>query len=102
KGVMFTHRGAYLNAIGVSGVMGMTSSSNYLWVVPMFHCNGWCFTWGATAMGATHVCLRKPDPARMLQVIERNRVTHFCCAPTVLSSMLNDSSAESFHRDQPL
>ena len=102
KGVMYTHRGAYLNALGVGGLMGLNNSSNYLWVVPMFHCNGWSCTWGVTAMGATHVCLRKAEPEKMLQVIERDRVTNFCCAPTVLSSLLNHPSARNFRLDHPL
>src|SRR5579885_1818834 len=102
KGVMFTHRGAYLNALGVSHLMGLKSSSNYLWVVPMFHCNGWCFTWGVTAMGGTHVCLRKADPEKMLELIARDRATNFCCAPTVLSSMLNHPAAQGFRLDHPL
>jgi acyl-CoA synthetase (AMP-forming)/AMP-acid ligase II len=102
KGVMYTHRGAYLNALGVSGVMGMNSSSHYLWVVPMFHCNGWCFTWGSTAVGATHVCLRRVDPEKMLRIIQRERVTNFCCAPTVLSALLNHPAARDFRLDHPL
>lgn len=102
KGVMYTHRGAYLNALGVAGVMGMDCNSRYMWVVPMFHCNGWCYTWGVTALGATHVCLRKADPEKMFQVIQRDRVTNFCCAPTVLSTLLNHPSARDFRLDHPL
>ena len=102
KGVMYTHRGAYLNALGVAGLMGLNSGSNYMWVVPMFHCNGWCYTWGVTAVGATHVCLRKADPEKMFQVIQRDRVTNFCCAPTVLSTLLNHPSARDFKLDHRL
>ncbi len=102
KGVMYTHRGAYLNALGVSGAMGMTSSSNYLWVVPMFHCNGWCYTWGATAVGATHLCLRRVDPEKMLRIIQQERATSFCCAPTVLSTLLNHPAAKDFRVEHPL
>jgi len=102
KGVMFTHRGAYLNALGVSGLMGLNSASHYLWVVPMFHCNGWCYTWGVTAAGATHICLRKTDPEKMFQVIAREQVTNFCCAPTVLSTLLNHPAARDFRLDHPL
>ena len=102
KGVMYTHRGAYLNALGVSEMLEIQDSSNYLWIVPMFHCNGWCFTWGATAMGATHVCLRKPEPEKMLQAIGKHRVTNFCCAPTILSSLLHHPSAENFRLQNPL
>ena len=102
KGVMYTHRGAYLNALGVAGLMGLNNASNYLWVVPMFHCNGWCFTWGVTALGATHVCLRRTDPEKMLQIIQKDRITNFCCAPTVLSTLLNHPAARDFRLDHPL
>ncbi|MBI2817763.1 MAG: long-chain-fatty-acid--CoA ligase [Acidobacteria bacterium] len=102
KGVMYTHRGAYLNALGVAELMGMDCNSHYMWVVPMFHCNGWCYTWGVTAVGATHVCLRKTDPGKMFHVIQRDRVTNFCCAPTVLSTLLNHPSAREFRLDHPL
>jgi len=102
KGVMYTHRGAYLNALGVTEMMEVQSHSNYLWVVPMFHCNGWCFPWGVTAMGATHVCLRRADPEKMLDAIRRHRVTHFCGAPTVLSALLHHPAAREFRLDHPL
>lgn len=62
KGVMHTYRGAYLNALAEVISTGMSSTSAYLWTLPMFHCNGWCFTWGVTAVGGTHVCLRRVDP----------------------------------------
>ena len=102
KGVMYTHRGAYLNALGVAELLEVQSHSNYLWIVPMFHCNGWCFPWGATAMGATHVCLRRADPEKMLEAIRQHRVTHFCGAPTVLSSLLHHPAAREFRLDHPL
>jgi len=102
KGVMYTHRGAYLNALGVTELLEVQSDSRYLWVVPMFHCNGWCFTWGVTAMGATHVCLRKPDPEKMLQAIGASRVTHFCCAPTVLINLLHHPAAAGFRLEHPV
>jgi len=102
KGVMYTHRGAYLNALGVTEMMEVQNSSNYLWVVPMFHCNGWCFPWGVTAMGGTHVCLRRPDPEKMLQAIQAHGVTHFCCAPTVLLSLLHHPAAADFRLSQRL
>jgi fatty-acyl-CoA synthase len=97
KGVMYTHRGAYLNGLGCAGAMGMNSSSKYLWVVPMFHCNGWCFTWGTTAVGGTHVCLRRVDPEKMIPLIAKERITNFCCAPTVLSTLLSHPAAKDFH-----
>ncbi|MCI0528554.1 MAG: AMP-binding protein, partial [Nitrospira sp.] len=87
KGVMYTHRGAYLNALGDALELGLNSRSVYLWTLPMFHCNGWCFTWGVTAVGGTHVCLRKVEPERIFQLIEKERVTHFCGAPVVLMSL---------------
>src|SRR6266446_8223464 len=62
KGVMYTHRGSYLNALAEAAHAGLDKRSVYLWTLPMFHCNGWCFTWAVTAVGATHVCLRKVDP----------------------------------------
>ncbi len=65
KGVMYTYRGAYLNALAEVIETGLTSSSVYLWTVPMFHCNGWCFPWAVTAVGGRHVCLRKVDPNRI-------------------------------------
>ncbi|MBI4443423.1 MAG: long-chain-fatty-acid--CoA ligase [Acidobacteria bacterium] len=102
KGVMYTHRGAYLTALGVTELLEVQSPSRYLWVVPMFHCNGWCFTWGVTAMGATHVCLRRPEPEKMLQAIRTSGVTHFCCAPTVLINMLHHPAAAGFRLEHPL
>ncbi|MBI2820492.1 MAG: long-chain-fatty-acid--CoA ligase [Acidobacteria bacterium] len=102
KGVMYTHRGAYLNALGMIELLEVQSGSNYLWIVPMFHCNGWCFTWAVTAMGATHVCLRRPDPEKMLRVIQSHRITHFCGAPTILTSLVNHPSARDLRLDHPL
>jgi len=89
KGVMYHHRGAYLNAIGEALEHKMDSGSVYLWTLPMFHCNGWCYTWGVTAVGATHVCLRKVVPEEIYRLIEQEGVTHLCAAPTVLVSMAN-------------
>ncbi len=89
KGVMYTHRGAYLNALGESFASGFTSESVYLWTLPMFHCNGWCCTWGITAVGGTHVCLRKVEPGPIWEVIEREGVTHLNGAPVVLTAMMN-------------
>ncbi|MGW8193198.1 MAG: AMP-binding protein, partial [Desulforhopalus sp.] len=87
KGVMYNHRGAYLNAIGEVLESGMTASSVYLWTLPMFHCNGWCFTWGVTAVGATHVCLRAVVADDIFRLINQEKVTHLCAAPTVLIMM---------------
>jgi len=84
KGVMYHHRGAYLQALAMAAHMRMTCDSVYLWTLPMFHCNGWCFTWAVTAAGATHLCLRKPDPELIWRHLRESGVTHFCAAPTVL------------------
>jgi fatty-acyl-CoA synthase len=88
KGVMVTHRGAYLNALGEIFAAGLGADSAYLWTLPMFHCNGWCFPWAVTGAGATHVCLPSVDPRRVFQLVETERVTHFCGAPTVLITLL--------------
>jgi fatty-acyl-CoA synthase len=84
KGVMYHHRGAYLQALAMAAHMRLDCASTYLWTLPMFHCNGWCFTWGVTAAGATHLCLRKLDPALVWRHLRESGVTHFCAAPTVL------------------
>jgi fatty-acyl-CoA synthase len=89
KGVVTHHRGAYLNAIGNMMAWGMTPQPVYLWTLPMFHCNGWCFPWTITAMCGTHVCLRKVDPVAIFQLIKDEGVTHFCGAPTVLNMLAN-------------
>jgi len=89
KGVVFTHRGAYLNAINEILETHQTPHSVYLWTLPMFHCNGWCFTWGVTAVGATHVCLRKFEPEEAWDIVRREGVTHFNGAPVVLIALMN-------------
>ncbi len=90
KGVMYSHRGAYLNALGEVIHSRHTPDSVYLWTMPMFHCNGWCTTWAVTALGGTHVCLRTVDPEEIWRRIETDGVTHLNGAPTVLV-MLADS-----------
>ncbi|MBL6932617.1 MAG: acyl-CoA synthetase [Rhodospirillales bacterium] len=87
KGVVYHHRGAFLNAMGNALVFGLSHSSVYLWTLPMFHCNGWTFTWAVTAVGGTHVCLRQTDPAKIFPAIRDHRVTHMCGAPIVLNMM---------------
>ncbi|GAB6143147.1 long-chain-fatty-acid--CoA ligase [Desulfocicer niacini] len=87
KGVMYHHRGAYMNALGEQLEFGVNSHSTYLWTLPMFHCNGWCFTWGITAMGGTNLCLRKVIPEEIYRLIEEKNVTHLCAAPTILIGM---------------
>ena len=89
KGVAYHHRGAYLNAFGNMITFGLVRDSVYLWTLPMFHCNGWTFTWAVTAACATHVCLRKVEPARVFALIAEHRVTHMCGAPIVLNALAN-------------
>ncbi|WP_344413439.1 AMP-binding protein [Pseudonocardia ailaonensis] len=85
KGVMYHHRGAFLQAVAMTAHTGLTPSSVHLWTLPMFHCNGWCFPWAVTAAAATHVCLPKVDPAEVWRLIREEGVTHLNGAPTVLS-----------------
>jgi len=85
KGVVYHHRGAYLNALGNTITFGLSRQSVYLWTLPMFHCNGWSYTWAVTAANGTHVCLRRVDPKLIFEMIERYAVTHLCGAPIVLN-----------------
>ena len=89
KGVVYHHRGAYLNALGNVLVWGMRQHPVYLWALPMFHCNGWCFPWTITAMAGTHVCLRRVEAAAIYEAIAREGVTHLCGAPVVMNMLLN-------------
>jgi fatty-acyl-CoA synthase len=89
KGVVYHHRGAYLNALGNALAFGLSPRSVYLWTLPMFHCNGWTYTWAVTAVGGTHVCLRRIDPALIFAAIARHRVTHLCGAPIVLNLLVH-------------
>ena len=100
KGVVCHHRGAYLNAVGQMLAFGIGAGSRYLWTLPMFHCNGWTYTWGVTAAGGTHVCLRAVDPALIFSLIEEHGVTHMCGAPVVLNLLLHapDSVKRRFAR----
>ncbi|MEE2873568.1 MAG: acyl--CoA ligase family protein [Candidatus Latescibacterota bacterium] len=100
KGVVYTHRGTYLNALGEALETGLTSDSSFLWTLPMFHCNGWCFTWAVTAVGGTHVCLRTVDPERIWQLFADEDISHYNGAPTVHTMLLNSSSAHKL--DQPI
>src|SRR5205814_9145986 len=89
KGVMITHRNAYMNAVGTMLHLPMRMTDRFLWTLPMFHANGWTYTWIVTAAGATHVCLRKVDPAKVFELIETERITQLCAAPTVLIGLAN-------------
>ena len=82
---MTHHRGAYLQSLSLLVHGRMDQETAYLWTVPMFHCNGWCLTWGVTAVGGLHVCLRKIDPERIWTLLRDEGVTHFSAAPTVLT-----------------
>src|SRR6202453_330077 len=89
KGVMITHRNAWVNSIGTLTHWPMTPADRYLWTLPMFHANGWTFTWTVTAAGAAHICLRRVDAENIYEHVDRERVTHLCAAPTVLIAIAN-------------
>ena len=92
KGVVYHHRGAYLNALGNVLVWTMPARPVYLWTLPMFHCNGWCFPWTIAAMLGTNICLRRVEAAAVFDVIARENVTHFCAAPVILNMLVNAAS----------
>jgi len=94
KGVVYHHRGAYLNALSNAFAVALTPKSVYLWTLPMFHCNGWTYTWAVTAMAGTHVCLRRVESARIFQLIADEGVTHMAGAPVVLNMIANAPAAE--------
>jgi len=94
KGVVYHHRGAYLGALGAALEIGLTPGAAYLWTLPMFHCSGWTFTWGVTAIGATHVCLRKVEAGAIFRKIADHGVTHLCGAPIVLNMLVNATAAQ--------
>jgi fatty-acyl-CoA synthase len=93
KGVMITHRNAYMNAIGTLVHLPMRSGDRYLWTLPMFHANGWTFTWIVTAVGGTHVCLPRVDPVRVYELIRAENIALLCAAPTVLIALANADPA---------
>ncbi|HEV8677789.1 MAG TPA: acyl-CoA synthetase [Stellaceae bacterium] len=97
KGVVYSHRGAYLNALGNVLVWSMRQHPVYLWTLPMFHCNGWCFPWTVTAQAGTHVCLRRVEAGAIYEAIERHGVTHMCGAPVVMNMLLNARNAKLPH-----
>ncbi|MGH3424025.1 MAG: AMP-binding protein [Nocardioidaceae bacterium] len=94
KGVMYHHRGAYLQALAMAYHTGLGAASRYLWTLPMFHCNGWCFPWAVTAAGATHVCLRAIDVEEIWRLLRGQGITHYSAAPTVLSMIAGATGAE--------
>jgi fatty-acyl-CoA synthase len=89
KGVVYHHRGTFLEAVGNIMAWPLPPRPVYLWTLPMFHCNGWCFPWSVVAMGGTHVCLRRVDPALIFPMIVAHGVTHMCGAPTVLNMLVS-------------
>jgi fatty-acyl-CoA synthase len=89
KGVVYHHRGTFIEAVGNIMAWPLPPQPVYLWTLPLFHCNGWCFPWSVTAMGGTHVCLRQVDPAQIFPMIVEHKVTHMCGAPTVLAMLIN-------------
>ena len=102
KGVMYSHRGATLNALGQIGTHSLTKETTFLWTLPMFHCNGWCMPWAVTGAGAVHVCLRAIDPPQIFRLIEEHQVTNFNAAPTVLLMLATDPAAEGVYFDPPV
>jgi fatty-acyl-CoA synthase len=102
KGVVYTHRGAYLNALSAALEFELSAASCYLWTLPMFHCNGWSLTWGVTAVGATHVCLASFDAGRALDLTDRHPVTHLCGAPVVLSELARAGARRGFVAGRPI
>ncbi len=99
KGVVYHHRGAYLNALGNALAFGLSPRTVYLWTLPMFHCSGWTYTWAVTAVGGTHVCLRRVDPALIFPAIRRHRVTHMCGAPIVMTMLIHAPEAVKLRFD---
>jgi len=99
KGVMYTHRGAYLNALVEALQANLRPESVLLWVVPMFHCNGWCFPWAVTAMGGRHVCRRKVDPESIWELLDTEAVTHANGAPTVWLGVVTHPAAHRLERE---
>ena len=95
KGVLYGHRGAYLNSLGEVFHNGFDGATRYLWTLPMFHCNGWCTTWAVTAAGGTHVCLRAVRPDAIWDAFDNQGITHLCGAPAVCSIIVDAEEAHS-------
>jgi len=102
KGVVYHHRGAFLNALGNAIEFGLDASTVYLWTLPMFHCSGWTYTWAVTSVAGTHVCLRRVDPALIFPAIAAHRVTHLCGAPIVLNMLVHAPEAVKRRFDWPI
>ncbi len=102
KGVMFTHRGACINALGEALEHGLDSNTVYLWTLPLFHCNGWCFPWAVTAVGGRQVCLRQVDAQKAVELIIREGVTHLCGAPVVVATLTQYCAANRIRFERGL
>jgi len=102
KGAVYSHRSAYLNAMGNAVSSGLQINSVYLWTLPMFHCNGWCFPWTMALLAGTNVCLRKVEPKAIFTAIRNHKVRYFCGAPVVLNMMANAPQEDQFVPDWPL
>jgi fatty-acyl-CoA synthase len=98
KGVVYTFRGAYLNALGEVIEAELGHQPVYLWTLPMFHCNGWCFPWAVTAASGTHVCVRQADPAQVWRLLRDEGVTHYCGSPTVQTALASHPDAAPLER----
>ncbi|XP_031498302.1 acetate--CoA ligase CCL3 [Nymphaea colorata] len=95
KGVVLSHRGAYLMALSGALIWGLNEGAIYLWTLPMFHCNGWCYTWSLAALCGTNICMRQVSAKGVYSAIEKYKVTHFCAAPVVLNSIINARPEET-------
>ncbi|TNC93666.1 MAG: AMP-dependent synthetase and ligase [Stygiobacter sp.] len=102
KGVLYHHRGVYLTCLSQLLHHQMSSNSTYLWTLPMFHCNGWCFSWAVAAVGGTHVCLRKVVAEDIFNAIEEHDVTHLCGAPTVLGMLIEGAASTGVKLKTPV
>ncbi len=102
KGVMYHHRGAYLQSLAMALHMGVDRDSVYLWTLPMFHCNGWCFSWAVTAVGGVHLCLPRLEASLIWHHMRESGVTHFCAAPTVLTMTIWDPEAAKGKPPRPV
>ncbi len=100
KGVIYHHRGAYLNALAMALDHGLSAESTYLWTLPMFHCNGWCYPWATVAVGARNYCVPRIDPQQIWDLCSSGEVTHLCAAPTVLTMLAESEFATAI--DKPV
>jgi len=102
KGVVTHHRGAYLNAVSNILAGNLGQHPVYLWTLPMFHCNGWCFPWTIAAAAGVNVCLRKVDPGKIFELIPKHGVTHMCGAPIVYNTLINAPDAPKQSAARPV